>query len=134
MADGVEVDSSELTTLAADLTAVGAKIRPYVRKALEVTARHIRDDWREGADISTGAAIVGPYERSIFYDMKSGPTEIEAEIGPELHRPGGTAGFLEEGGAGVLVPPIHAGRDALEKNEQDFITGLEQAAIDALED
>lgn len=134
MAGGIEADASDLMRLAADLSEAGPRARPFVRKALEVTARHIRDDWRKNADISENAAIVGPYEQSIFYDIKQGLTEIEAEIGPELGRPGGTAGFLEEGGAGVLVPPIHAGRDALEANEQDFIDGLEIAIVDALED
>lgn len=132
MADGVEVDSSELTTLAADLTAAGPKVRPFVRKALEVTARKIRDDWRKNAPIDAPQGFVESYPASIFYDIKSGATEIEAEIGPELGRPGGTAGFLEEGT--VTRPPQHAGRNALEANEDDFVKGLEIAAMDALED
>lgn len=132
MAGGVEADFSELNQLAADLTAAGTKVRPFVRKALQVTAHKIRDDWRANAPIDAPQGFVKSYPVSITYDTRESAGSIEAEIGPELDRPGGTAGFLEEGT--VQRPPQHAGRDALEANEQDFIDGLEIAVMDALED
>ena len=124
-------DFSELYELAADLTDAPAKANRNVRKAIEVTARNIKDDWREGAEISAGYAKT--YSASISYDMLLPGGEIAAEVGPVLGRtPGASAGFLEEGGGGVDGPPHHAGRDALEAHEPDFYRGLEIAIFDAL--
>lgn len=120
-------------SLAADLSAAGSRVRPLARKALQVTTHNIKRDWQAGADISEGSAIVGPYENAITYDTRETLTQVVAEIGPETGRAGGTAGFLEEGGPGVLTPPLHAGRDALEANVEDFYRGLEIAAADAIE-
>lgn len=132
MADGVEVDLSELNMLAADLSGAGTRVRPLVRKALQVTAHKIRDDWRANAGVDAPQGFVKSYPSSITYDTRELAGSVEAEIGPEVGRAGGTAGFLEEGT--VLRPPQHAGRNALEANEDDFVKGLEIAAMDALED
>ena len=124
-------DFSELYELAADLTNAPAKANRNVRKAIEVTARNIKDDWREGAEISS--SYTRTYAAAISYDMMLPGGEIAAEIGPVLGRtPGASAGFLEEGGGGVDGPSHHAGRDALEANEPDFYRGLEIAIFDAL--
>ena len=127
-------DFSELYELAADLTHVPDTANRNIKKAVEVTARHIKDDWRQGAEVSRGGGFSENYSSSIFYDVKVGAGEIGAEIGPELGRPGGSAGFLEEGGPGVKSAPQHAGRDAVEANEEDFLQGLEIAIFDALAD
>lgn len=123
-------DFSELMELAADLSGVPAEANRNVKKAIEVTARNIRDDWRQGAEVSRSYAQ--RYASSIFYDIKFPGGAIEAEIGPELGRPGGSAGFLEDAPGGVLSSPQHAGRDALEANEEDFVTGLEIAITNAV--
>lgn len=123
---------SELMELAADLTGVPAEANRNVKKALEVTARSIKDDWRQGAEVSSSYA--DRYASSIFYDIRYPGGAIEAEIGPELGRPGGSAGFLEDAPGGVRASPQHAGRDALEANEGDFVTGLEIAITNAVID
>lgn len=125
-------DFSEFRALAADLTNAGNDIGRFVDKALKVTATNVKNDWREGAETSAGEGFTEAYPRSIFFDMKYGPGGITAEIGPELGRPGGSAGFREEAPGDVLSSPTHAGRDALEANEDDFIRGLEIAIADSL--
>lgn len=121
---------SELGDLAADLRAAGSAARPFVRKAIEVTARNIKDDWAAGARVENPEGFVRAYPSSIDYDVSEGPFRVVAEIGPDLGKRGGTAGFLEDGT--VNRPPQHAGRDALESNEDDFYDGLGKAVADAL--
>jgi len=120
-------DFSELYSLAADLTKAPEEIRPLARKALQVTSHKIRDDWRKKAD-RTG---LGRYAADVTYETRELAKSIEAEIGPT---PGdsGSFGFVEEAGGSVRSAPQHAGRDALEENEDDFIKGMEIAAFDAL--
>lgn len=125
-------DFSELYELAADLTAVPSEANRNIKKAIEVTARSVKDDWRQGAEVSSSYAE--RYSSSIFYDIKYPGGAIEAEIGPELGRAGGSAGFLEDAPGGVIAAPQHAGRDALEANKEDFARGLEIAATNALID
>lgn len=129
-------DFSELAKLAADLGQVPSEAIKNVHKALEFTSINLRDDWREGATIAHGYAA--SYSAAISYDMKSTDSGIESDIGPVLGKtPGASAGFLEEGGSGVDGPAHHAGRNALEANEEDFYRGLEiaitQAVVDEVE-
>lgn len=126
----MDADFSELLELAADLSAAPAEVAPFARKAIEVTARSIKEDWRQGATISDGYAR--SYSGAISYDMEDDASGPGAVIGPVLGRtPGASAGFLEEGGGGVDGPAHHAGRDAVEANEADFVRGLEIAVFDA---
>lgn len=120
-------DFSELYKLAADLSGAPAEVAPSARKAVEVTARGIKDDWRQGAE-RTG---LSGYAASIDYDMKPSANEIAAEIGPNLRRNQGSFGFVEEASGGVRSAPQHAGRDALRANEADFVRGLGLAVFDA---
>lgn len=124
-------DFSEILQLAADLSGAPSKANRNIRKAIEVTARNVRDDWRQGAEVGRGDGYSGRYASSIFYDINFPGGAIEAEVGPELGRPGGSAGFLEDANGGVTASPQHAGRDALEANEEDFVRGLEIALFDA---
>ena len=126
-------DFSELYELAADLSGVPPEANRNVQKALQVTSHSIRDDWRQGAQIS--GSYAKSYAPSISYDIQYPGGAIESEIGPVLGRtPGAGAGFLEEAPGGVDGPPTHAGRDALEANEADFYRGLEIAITDAVVD
>lgn len=120
--------TDELRALSADLRAAGGKVRPFARKALEVTGRSIKDDWSENAD-RTG---LSGYAASVDYELKSGLSEISVEVGPNLGKNQGSFGFVEDGGGGVQSAPQHAGRDALEANEDDFYDGLAKAAADAI--
>lgn len=125
-------DFFELLELTADLSNVPSAANRNIKKAVEVTARNVRDDWRQGAQVAYGEGFSARYASSIFYDIKYPGGAIEAEVGPEIGRPGASAGFLEDAKGGVLAAPQHAGRNALEANEDDFAHGLEIAIFEAL--
>lgn len=123
-------DFSELFELAADISSAPAKANRNVKKAIEFTSVEIKNDWRQGAEVS--GSYARSYPASISYDLHYPGGAIESEIGPVLGKtPGAGAGFLEEAPGGVDGPPHHAGRDALEANEEDFYRGLEIAIFDA---
>lgn len=127
MADGFD----ELRSLAADLSAAPAIAARNINSAVQYTATEIKTDWRQGAETSGDEGISARYAESIDYDMVYGPNVIGAEIGPNLGRRGGRAGFLEDAPGRVQAPAQHAGRDALHANEADFHEGLEIALFDA---
>ena len=121
MSDGIKFDFSEILLLTADLGKASAKVVPNVIKAVEVTARHVKDDWREPW---SGSEHVPGAPPSITYDMKLG-AGISAEIGPEIGGPGALAGMLEYG-----TPNTGArgyGAEALHRNEGDFVEGITKA-------
>lgn len=120
-------DFAELRELAADLTAAPEEARPFIRKAVQVTAHKIKDDWRKGADRSG----LHKYAADITYETEEKASEIEAEIGPTIGD-SGSFGLVEDAGGGVKSAPQHAGRDAMEANEGDFVDGLEFALFDGL--
>ena len=111
----VSFDFSEVTKLAADLGAAPAKVRPKVRKALEVTARHVKDDW---AGDWAGSVTVPAGASSISYDVE----DTSAEIGPELKGQGPIVGMLEYGTPNTGARGF--GAAALKKNEGDFVKGI----------
>lgn len=131
MPDGFSLDASELSKLAADLGEVSKAVGPFARKAVEVTARKVRDDWRDNAKGMTHAPAF-PY--SITYDIKGGNairgSAIDAEIGPDKGRPQGALGNLIEYGS-VNNPPQGLGHGALQRNQEDFEVGLGRAEEDA---
>ena len=138
--------ADDLTRLAADLSAAPRESWPFVAKAVEVTARNIKDDWSDnlGGNRNSGSAFkhVG---RSVDYTMgvtgsslaafalsgSAGGTGIQAEIGPNLGRlQGAMAGWFEEGQSNI--PALHPGYDAMKANEADFERGLAKAVDDGL--
>jgi hypothetical protein len=123
---GIGFDFSEVLKLAADLGEVPDKAGPNIRKAVEVTARKIKDDWRNevaGSNLAPGG------ESAISYDLRGGNairgSEITAEIGPELGGAGSLVGLVEYGTA--TSGPRGYGAAALERNQEDFQKGLEIA-------
>lgn len=128
-------DFSELMQLSRDLSDVPSEANRRIKQAVEVTARHIKEDWREGADISGG--YPDSYAAAISYDLEFPGGSIDAVIGPVLGATGGaSAGFLDDplSSEGVDGPIHHAGRDAMESNEPDFDRGLEIAITEAVID
>lgn len=119
--------SDDFRTLSRDLSAAGPAVRPFARKALQVTARGIKDDWREGADRSGLSA----YAADITYETRETATSVSADIGPTIGD-AGSFGFVEEGGEDVHSTPQHAARRALENNEEDLDRGIDRAVDDAL--
>ena len=127
--DGFSFDFSELNTLAADLGEAPVKVIPFARKAVEVTARNVKDDWRKEAKRKG----LKQYAGAVDYDMQLDTDgSIGADIGPNLGKAQGTFGFVEDAAGGVRSAPQHAGRNAAKKNEADFEKGLLQAGEDAL--
>lgn len=124
----IEFDFSEVTKMVADLGQVERKSIPNIRKAVEVTARHVKDDSRKTAK-RTG---LGGYAASFDYEMKYEDGSIGADIGPNLGRPMGSFGFVEDAPGGVLSAPQHALKRAAKKNEADFEKGLLKAIGDIL--
>lgn len=128
----VEIDSNELDQLTADLRRAAALQGGLVRKAVEVSARKVRDKWRSEA---TGLAHAPAFPFSISYDLKGGAgvggASISAEIGPDKGRPQGPLGNLIEFGS-RNNPPQGLGHGALQANEGDFERGLSRAVSDSM--
>lgn len=122
-------DFSEVFRLEADLRSAPERAVRNVKKAVEVTARYMKDDWGQEA-ARTGLV---PYGASIDYDMKYPGDAIEAEIGPNLGRAQGALGLVEDAGGDVASAPQHARRSAIAANEADFDRGLLIALTDATE-
>lgn len=140
MADGYEIDSSDLSKLSADLRFAGATAKPFLTKAMEVTGRNIRDTARKNA---TGMAHAPAFPYSISYDfvgsaggllgaLRGGAShEIELEVGPDKDRAQGALGNLIEFGS-IRNPPQGIMHGALQANEADFEKGIDRAIDDAL--
>lgn len=133
MADSFDFDFTEVTKLSGQLGGVPADSGRYLRKAIEVTARHIDDDWTAPLE---GSATVPSGPKSITYDIKGGNavrgSELSAEIGPVLTGQGPIVGLLEYGTP--TTGPRGFGAAALEKNQADFVKGVEIAIDQALKE
>lgn len=121
-------DFSEVLGLARDIGVAGDGVRPFARKALQVTAMGVKTAARKSA-ARTG---LHGYAASITYDTWETKTGVEGEVGPELGRNQGPLGIVEDAAGGVRSKPQHALRDALKSNEEDFERGLDAAVSDAL--
>lgn len=126
MADGMQFDFSDVLRLAATLDEAPAAASRKIRQAVVVTARHVKDDWREPLK---GSVTVPGGAASVSYDISGGEgiraEEIVAEIGPVLAGQGPIVGMLEYGTPST--GPTGYGAAALEKNQADFQRGLEIA-------
>lgn len=130
MPDDIRIEAFGLNELRADLGAAITRAPVNVRKAVEVTARRIKDDAR------SRAAGIGPhaksYPRSITYDvLYAGSFLVQAEIGPDKGGPQGALGNLLEFGSVHNAPRPHLA-PALAANEADFEHGIALATVEAL--
>lgn len=123
--------ADDLNALARDLGEIPKATAPFVRKAVEISARNIKDQIKSeygGARQLPGAA------RSISYDLKGTTGSrlggIGAEVGPELGGQGSLVGLVDEGA------PRTPGRKRIPKALQDeadgFTRGIERAIEDGL--
>lgn len=150
-------DFSELDMLAADLGKAANNVGPFTAKAVEVTARRVKDAARKRV---AGRKMMKQAASAIDYELKGfrgfGATVFDAEIGYNKAKGPGRIGNLVEFGApaarevvlivkktgvqwmpkpGGRVKPLAPGRElqtALHENEGDFQKGLEIAVNDAL--
>lgn len=134
MADQIDFDFSELNILAADLTKAKVASPKKVRQAVEVTARKVKDAWKEKLKGTQGVPR-GAY--TITYDLNAKPGQgssvISAEIGAERGRSQAPIVTVIEFGSPVNnLAPRGYGSGALQENEADFIKGLEIAIGDLL--
>lgn len=131
----VEFDFSELTKLAADLDSAPEKLPKYLRKALDVSSRDVKDSARkkvQGRRHFKQAAAALDYELSGYSGAVSG---MDSEIGYNLsHRSGPLGHFVEFGSpnAGNQLAPGGELQAALHENEDDFQRGVEAAVDDAM--
>lgn len=126
-------DFSDIGRLEKDLLHVPSTANRHIEKSIKRSSLRMKEDWRQGAEISDGYADT--YAAAISFDISFPGGAIESEIGPVLGAtPGSTAGFLDdpEDPGGVDGPVHHAGRDALEANTPEFYEGLELAIFEAL--
>ncbi|MFF8817809.1 hypothetical protein ACF07D_07420 [Leucobacter sp. NPDC015123] len=130
----MSVDWREFAELARDLGEVPEKSGKNIRKAVEVSARNVKDHWRDG---SKGMLHAPAFPFSVTYDIKGfsgfGVSVISAEIGPDKGRRQGALGNLIEFGSRNNAPQ-GIGQAALHANEADFEHGLALAVDDALKE
>lgn len=123
--------ADDLNALARDLGEIPKATAPFVRKAVEISARNIKELIR---DEYSGARALPGASRSISYDMQGSTGArlggISAEIGPELGGQGSVVGLVDEGA------PRTPGRKripkALQNEAPGFTRGIEQAIEDGL--
>lgn len=144
-----DIDNSDLSKLVSDLGEASDAAWKNMQKAIEVTARNVKDTWRDNA---RGMAHAPAFPSSITYDVGVGydqsigqaaasvisggissarSSTLRAEIGPDKDRPQGALGNLIEYGS-VNNSPMGLGHGALQANEGDFERGIDRAVDDAL--
>ena len=125
-----DFDFAAISTLAADLGRVPDNAGKNVRQATEITARNIKDSWRDKLSGSEGLSAAG---RSISYNTKTGANDrgstISIEIKPRLGGQGSLV-FVPELGS-LATAPRGYGRSSLAENSDDFVDGLAKALEDA---
>lgn len=132
-----EFDFSELTELAADIESAPGKLPRYLRKAVEVTARNVKDGARERVSRRKGFSQAAGAINYDVEDVSNGLTTggVDAEIGYNKHwRAGRLGNLIEFGAPGSTnrLPPGGELQDALHEQRGDFETGIERAVDDAL--
>ena len=152
----MQIDTTEIDRLAADLGVVGALAGPFINSAVQHTSKNIstaaqkKVSKRKLFNVAAGA---------IDYEIKATPgvqkSRIESEIGYDKDKPAGALGNLLEFGApnakahmlvkrdgkwiAVPVPgdrarPVTPGNElatSMKENEADFEHGLSEALKDA---
>lgn len=125
----MEIKMTTSGTASAWLDASGPRVVPLMRKAMEVTARNIKDQAQASAR-SIDNIHARRYPSTISYDFKPSLTHTEIEIGPTLGGQGSLGGILEEGG--IHNAPQNNLTNALRSNLADFEKGMALAAEQAL--
>lgn len=106
------------------------RMRKNGRKAVEVTARRMKDDMRSRAERIAGRHAAA-YPASITYDITPPADTVRAEIGPDKERRQGALGNLLEGGGPHSNPHPHV-TPGFEANKDDLEVGLGKAIEDSL--
>ena len=124
-----DFDFTDLSKLAADLQNAADAV-PNVKKATEVTARKVKDAWR---DKLKGSSTLPALPYAVTYDTKTTRGAVEGEVGFDKSRPQGPLGNISEFGS-VNNAPRGFGLASLEENQADYVTGIERAIDDTLKE
>jgi hypothetical protein len=124
-------DFSEIDRLAIDLGDVGPLAGRFVAAATTVTARKVKDTWKdklEGSSTLPALPYAVTYDTAVFQGF--GVSQIQAEIGFDKDRNQGALGNVSEYGTPTVTGRGY-GLASLDENKGDFEHGLELAAADA---
>lgn len=129
-----EADFTELLELVADLGEVPGNIGPFLVKAIEVTARHVKDDATESVQ-GSGNKAFRRAGKTIGYDLHGGASliggsAISAEVGYRKGGVGNLGNFREFGTSTGQAAHLDLAQ-ALHKNEADLERGISLAIADA---
>ena len=116
----MNIDTSELDALRADLLNEGSTIGRKVHAVMKKAAVNIKQEWRSNAAASSGRHAAG-YPSTITFDERS---EQEIIIGPEKRGQGNLGAILEYGS--VHNPPHNDGKRAADKEEPNLEREIEK--------
>ena len=129
MPDGFSIDFSEISRLAADLTAAPPVAKRAVISALSHTAFDVKKAWRDKIE---GTHDLPVAFLTIDYEVKVEGGTITAEIGSVTGKKQATfVTVLEFGAPGQNLAPRGYGAGALQESTPDFQIGLEKALRDS---
>lgn len=116
---------SDLDRLEQDLGKVPTRTLSDVRKAVEVSARNLKDGWQDAARAANPKHARG-YPATISYETKTRIDGPSAVVGPEIGG-AGSLGILEDAPGGVAAAPQRNWEKPLRDVESDLILGLGRA-------
>jgi len=119
----------------ASIVRASVRMLPRIEKAIEVTARYIKDDARK--TVRFHGRQLAPLVQTINYDMLLKVSSIGAEIGYDRDKAQGNLGHIIEFGQASYAKAPNAPQrnlaNALAKNTDDFILGLRKAVYGAFD-
>jgi hypothetical protein len=124
-------DFSELDILALNLGDLGPLAGKFVASAVTVTARKVKDTWRDklkGSETLPALPYSVTYDTAVFQGF--GVTQIKADVGFDKERAQGALGNVSEFGTPTVTGRGY-GIASLEENQADLERGVEIAARDA---
>lgn len=130
MSDGLSFDFAQIDKLAVDIAEVTALSAINVEKAVTVTARNVKDAWR---DKLKGSQTLPALPYAVNYDVNVTPgatSSIDAEIGFDKDKNQGPLGNISEFGT-PKTAPRGFGLASLHENEADFEKGINLASESA---
>ena len=125
---GIEIDTTEVRSLAADATRMPGELSRWLRPAVSKGALNIKRAMQQDLEES-GNAGIRHVARSISYDLTDTGTTVEAEIGPD--KPSGAlaniAYFGTSRGGGHTrgpVEPLNEEAEAFQKAIADIVEDI----------
>lgn len=128
---GIQFDTSELRTLAADLGRVPAEAAGVVRATTQKAALNIKKDLIEEAT-AVGSRHFSRVAASITYTTGESRGGIWAEIGPEIGKGQGSLAWIAYFGHATTGPRFPDPAGALEREADRYGEYLAKAVADLL--